>query len=749
MNHPICPNCLQLHDGQRHCPRCGYDVTIPNAPHQLPVGTSLQNRYRIGKVLGQGGFGITYLGWDMILNIPVAIKEYYPTGSVLRSSAVSLKVSCMEQYGQDVYRRNLQRFFGEAQLLSRLSSVPEIVRVLNFFQENDTAYIVMEYLNGIALKAYVQKQGRLSWETAAPLLQSVLSALRQVHSIGLLHRDISPDNIMLMPDGSTKLLDFGASRALINRDKNHALTKSTQAIVKPGYTPIEQYQTRGVLGPWTDLYAFCAVFYYCLTGQEPMEAPERMIEGQNIPWQQIPGLPPHAARALEQGTALMVEQRTASAEDLYRMLYTPAASVPEAQCQEPPVQKAPVPPKKEEPVPEPAQKKKRPLLPLLLMGILLAAAVCLVLFFSGKEPAPAPETEPASVTEATAETTVPTTEATEPFDDSAWRDNVLMADPWISGLADPWVSGTEENTAFGSAIPRSQILSVTFLDSLSTEPEDSWDVSANGDNRVKAWAEEAENGFHLTIAAEGGINAANCESLFQGYSALEKITFQNAFHTTYATDMSSMFSGCYCLQELDLRQFDTAQVQSMNSMFDGCLELFQLDISSFDTAMVTDMAGMFSGCLELNRLDVDGFDTRNVTDMNSMFACANSLTDLDVSGFDTGNVTNMSYMFQCCTNLSKLDLSGFDTGNVTSMHSMFALCRKLYAPDVEYFDLSQNPDVSLIFLDCPASVGTDPERFPPDDPDYETMMIMIYESKLDPTNWKNPMSAAMLLAGLL
>jgi len=351
------------------CEHCGFEEGTRNAPHQLQIGTVLREQYRIGRVLGQGGFGITYLGWDLYLDTAVAIKEYYPSGAVMRDAAVSTTVSDVSGNGER-FRANRERFLREAKVLARFSQVPEVVQVRNFFLDNNTAYIVMEYVEGITLKQYVKNSGgRISAPETLRILKPVIRTLARVHEAGIVHRDISPDNIMMVPGGKAKVLDFGAGRDVSGAAVNKELTKSTEAILKQGYAPIEQYQKRGALGPWTDVYALCATIYYCLTGEVPPDSPARMMGYENISFDAL-GLSEAQQAALDHGMALRTEERTASMEQLYRELYG-ETSVPV------PVQPAPV-----------SRKKK----PFFAIAAVAAAAVAIggaALLIPREEPAPA------------------------------------------------------------------------------------------------------------------------------------------------------------------------------------------------------------------------------------------------------------------------------------------------------------------------------------------------------------------------
>ena len=322
MTQKRCYGCMALRPESGACPHCGYDGA-PNDVHQLPAGTVLREQYLVGKVLGQGGFGITYLGWDLYLDIPVAIKEYYPSGTVSRDTSVTLEVTSYTGDTGIRFRNNKERFMREAKTLARFSDIPGIVQVKNFFLSNNTAYIVMEFVKGITMKQYlVNRGGRLGIDELVTILEPVMDSLCKVHKAGLVHRDISPDNIMMLPSGQVKLLDFGAVRDVgIDAAVNQELNKSTEAILKQGFAPIEQYQSRGSLGPWTDVYALCATIYYCLTGRVPPDAPERLLGDEDLPLSRLaPELTGEQAAVLRKGMELRAENRFLSMDELHQAL---------------------------------------------------------------------------------------------------------------------------------------------------------------------------------------------------------------------------------------------------------------------------------------------------------------------------------------------------------------------------------------------------------------------------------------------
>lgn len=353
-----CYGCMSPLENGILCPHCGHDNSLPNAPHQLQPGTVLNEQYVIGRVLGQGGFGITYLGWDLYLNIPVAIKEFYPMGVVMRDSSISHTVTDCTMGSDNRFHKNRDRFLKEAKMLARFSDFPEIAQVRTFFLANNTAYIVMEYVRGMTLHNYVQSKGHLTMEEAMAILGPIMRSLDQIHKSGIVHRDLSPDNIMLLPNGRAKLLDFGAVRDMDN------ISHTVDPIIRSGYSPVEQYQRGGNVGSWTDVHAMCATLVYCLTGTPLPESPERLLTDYELQLKKrIPSLTAQQAQALENGLELRPENRTQTMAELFAALM---ATEPKPQ-----------PPKPEPPKPEPNPGK------WILIGVLVVALVLLGLLVIG------------------------------------------------------------------------------------------------------------------------------------------------------------------------------------------------------------------------------------------------------------------------------------------------------------------------------------------------------------------------------
>lgn len=273
--------------------------------YSLQRNTGLIGRYVIQKVLGQGGFGITYLGIDKLYGNKVAIKEYYPQKIAMRKAQYEDVVTVTSIEEKNNYNKGKKRFLDEAQVMARFNKNEGIVKILDFFEANNTAYIVMEYLEGITLKQYLGKYGVLQFRNLIEMMLPLLEALIEIHSQGLIHRDISPDNIMVQHNGKLKLMDFGAAR-----DYTESGNKSLTVILKPGYAPPEQYQTHGVQGPWTDIYALCATIYKCLTGITPPDAIARVMDDKFKEPDQLDGkLSPDIKKILWKGMNIFPEER--------------------------------------------------------------------------------------------------------------------------------------------------------------------------------------------------------------------------------------------------------------------------------------------------------------------------------------------------------------------------------------------------------------------------------------------------------
>ncbi len=239
---------------------------MPEAANALPTGYAL-HEYRIDSVLGAGGFGLTYLATDSNLNLKVALKEYLPGEFAARGEDSTVQPKSSD--ATDSFQWGLQRFMDEARTLASFRH-PNIVRVMRFFEANQTGYMVMEFVEGKPLSEWILARRPVSQAALLAMAGPLLDGLEIIHKSGYLHRDIKPANIFMRADGSPVLLDFGSARQL--KGGNQELT----AVVSPGYAPLEQYHAHGKQGPWSDLYSFGGVLYWMLTGTKPVEAAARI-----------------------------------------------------------------------------------------------------------------------------------------------------------------------------------------------------------------------------------------------------------------------------------------------------------------------------------------------------------------------------------------------------------------------------------------------------------------------------------------
>ncbi len=313
----LCLGCMKEKPSKGSCPYCGFDLEkYESMGHQLSPQTILNGKYILGKTLGEGGFGITYIGLELNLQITVAIKEYFPSGLVSRNVTGSDTVSVFSK-GREYYEKGREKFLLEAQTLARFHDMQGIVSVKDFFQENGTAYIVMEYIEGEDFGHFLRRNGgKLQVDSVFTMMKPVIVSLAEVHAQGLIHRDISPDNIMITKNSQVKLLDFGAARDVTDENK------SLSIMLKPGYAPVEQYQTKGRQGPWTDIYALCATMYRAITGRKPEESMSRVMEDTlKTPTELGISMDPIKEYVLLKGLEINAEERWQNMRALYRALY--------------------------------------------------------------------------------------------------------------------------------------------------------------------------------------------------------------------------------------------------------------------------------------------------------------------------------------------------------------------------------------------------------------------------------------------
>ena len=330
----ICYNCFQEKGDSPVCPHCHYNEAVNRErfPMALPCGVEIGNAYTLGRVLGQGGFGITYIAKDNYNGARVAIKEYFPDSMATRSSSQTVSAYTGERGEGFTYGK--QCFLEEAKTLATFIGNPSIVRVYRYFEENNTAYFVMEYVEGTSLKDYLRSHGgKISFDEAKRILIPVMDALSAVHAKGIVHRDISPDNIIITKDGKVKLLDFGAARYSIGD-----MSRSLDVVLKHGYAPREQYSRHGRQGPFTDVYSLAATFYRAITGIIPQDSIDRLDNDMLVtPRAFCSDLTPQGEFALYKGLGVQPGDRFQSTVQFKECLLS-RGQVPQAQFKPAPMQ---------------------------------------------------------------------------------------------------------------------------------------------------------------------------------------------------------------------------------------------------------------------------------------------------------------------------------------------------------------------------------------------------------------------------
>ena len=605
-----CMKCMHpLAAGETVCPECGRAYGCANAEtFALKPGTILEGKYLVGEMLGQGGFGITYIGFDLLLEQKVAIKEYYPmsTGMVSREghSTVVWSSAMMEKTGT---QKGFDSFLKEARKMAKLGGIPGVVGVKSVFIQNETAYIVMDFIEGETLLKKLQKNGPMDFDSCVKLMTPIMQALAEVHEHGIIHRDISPDNIMVRPDGKLILLDLGAAKDL-DIQGNDGSVQSSQMVAKHGFSPIEQYSKSGKVGPWTDIYAMAATIYYCCTGILPPPATDRTID-DTLACQ--PRLTQAQFGILADCMRMRPQDRPQSMDTLLQMLTHPRW---EAKAEPPnPVEQETPPPEPTEPEVEPSETKPEP------------------------QPTPPPQ---------------PDAKPKRSF--PAWWAAVVVivlgiiigvtrissAAPFTAAKTPSADAYTMVQTSYSPSDvyfwgqqkwKRSDVKTITFRTVQDAEkdiPVTAWDVSSARDRSVVAWMVSG----NLHVAATGKIVLnSNASGMFASFANLTEIDFGHGLDTSKVTNMRSMFYNCGSLTSLDLSGFDTSNVTNMQSMFSSCSSLSELDLSGFDTSKVTDMARMFSSCGSLSKLDLSGIDSSNVGNMEDIFYGCSSLKNLTCS----------------------------------------------------------------------------------------------------------------------
>lgn len=384
-----CMRCMSQKDSQQEtCPACGFSEKdfVPEK-HHLQPHTILKGQYLVGCALGEGGFGITYIGWDMFLHIPVAIKEYFPSGVVIRDQGQHT-VSVFAGKDEESFLQGRSSFFREAQKVAKFDNNVGVVSVKNCFLENGTAYIIMEYISGINLGAYAELHGgKLTFTETLKLLRTPILTLEELHRASTWHRDISPENLMLAKDGKVKLIDFGSAMESDREKKTRVL------MIRAGYSPVEMYSSTGEDGPYSDVYSMAATIYKLITGVTPPPATDRLDNDPLVPPSAL-GVKDisHAQEAaLLKGMAVQVKSRYQTMEEFFDGLYG-----------------------KNTPAPAPSQHQKRLMIGIAALLVLIMVGVGVQLWRSSQSlpVGPAPTEAPTAIP-TDAPTEIPTALPTE------------------------------------------------------------------------------------------------------------------------------------------------------------------------------------------------------------------------------------------------------------------------------------------------------------------------------------------------
>lgn len=301
----LCMNCFHVKGKYEVCPMCGHvEGTPPDQPHYLMPGTILGNHFLVGTAIGAGGFGVTYRCFDVTLGIIVAVKEFYPSGLVNRAPGENT-VGLLSGDKKEQYQAQLERFLMEARSIAQFGKAKDIVNVYDFFEENNTAYIIMEYIDGVLVKDYLEKQGRLDPEVALDVISPVINAVKKIHAEGIVHRDISPDNIFISGENSIKVFDFGAAQL-----NDSSAGMAAEKVIKVGYSAPEQYRDKSKQGFFTDIYSVGAILYQMLTGIKPLESTEREFKDElKSPAELGVKIEPNIDRAVMEAMAVKPELR--------------------------------------------------------------------------------------------------------------------------------------------------------------------------------------------------------------------------------------------------------------------------------------------------------------------------------------------------------------------------------------------------------------------------------------------------------
>ena len=764
-----CFNCMEPVDApDAECAKCGWDNHNRENGNAALEQTVLKDQYIVGKSLGRGGFGITYVGFDITLERRIAIKEYFPVGTAYRfSDGVTIRAYTE---AEEDYQNGLNQALQESRTIAKLGQIPNVMQVHNAFLENGTVYMIMEYIDGISLAEEVKQKGKLSWKEALQRLYPIMDALEKIHAKGMIHRDISPENIIRRNEtGEPVLLDFGSAR-----QPKEGLT----VMLKPGYAPAEQYSRNGEQDGRVDEYALCATMYFLLTGNAPASADLRMFAKKELkrPSEYADDIPAEIEKVLLKGMELDSSDRYSSVKELHD-----AFLKAEQEAGKSGRTVKPLSPRSEKIENQP-EKKEKTGFSKKIAGIVAAIAVaCLGGFLlfgnasrdrdtekeaavsstqenaaeTDEKEAAVAEEKAASMPEPTAtvvpeSTVTPTTEPT--FTPTPEPEETVVAEieeepktaflttatstpsPELTATNTPTPEPTAtdmptpEPTATNTPTPEPTVTNTPTPEPTATNTPTPEPTATNTPTPEPTATNTPTPTATPIPDSTAMLTPESMEALPAGVAGDSGLP---VMHAVWLTDSDKKTRNDYeKLTECNIPRGQITKISFEKSIAsapkwawdfsqngDGSVLVW---ISGDDELKIAgeggvqapkDSTGLFGGYFNLQEINFDGLDTSKVTDMSSMFAYCETLENLDVTSLDTSNVTNMSNMFTECHGLTSVDLSNFETSNVTDMSSMFSGCSALKSIDVSSFDTSNVKDMNHMFSGCSALPSIDLSEF--------------------------------------
>ena len=643
-----CINCMRKRtDSGGACPHCGFDPGQYKPPEQtLPPGTTLNHgKYIIGRVLGRGGFGVTYVALDTMLDLRVAVKECIPRNCAWRNDS-----GASVQWGLSVPEQEmmLESFVKEARKMAKIDQIPGVVRVREYFYDNETAYIVMDYVDGETLREYLKRKGPLNAEACFRVLAPAMDSLAQAHKRGLIHRDISPNNIMIERDGEKVwVLDLGAAKDLGTRISAPNVSMNTRIVGTPGYTPLEQYDPNGAIGPWTDVYAMSATFFRCMTGQKLPPSTSRALK-DDAPelLEQIRG---PVGAALAKGLAQNPDDRYQSMSELRDALEKAIDDTAQAQEHEDKTEVLVNPPPQDErtetlpqsgtpkAITETPPRKKHMLTPILLLCVALALVPLGIMLTRSKS----------VVTPGNESQTLEDTAVSESADTSK-SDMGIIA----SGECGYGYTGNDVSWSLDA----NGLLTISGTGNMRDYDEDEFGYElgiSRPPSNPTPWFDYKSQIFHIKITQGvteiGNFAFQHCENL-RNIEISDSVTDIGADAFRFCTSLSSvtipdgvteikyaMFQNCSALTKVTIP--DSVTIIGPNA-FAGCSSLSTITIPD---GVKTIYADTFSSCSNLSRVTIPDSVTvieerafRNCSSLESVSIPAE--TKIDGSSFDEHTV---------------------------------------------------------------------------------------------------------------